>query len=106
MIYISFSYKSIYSFLFLLIRKLLLIFFLFFHNNFIYSQSNVFEFVKIPVNTKLSSLGGYNVSLSSDENNFFNLNPALLDNGRNKNISLNFIDYIANIYCNILYITY
>ena len=68
-----------------------------FYSNFIYSQSNVFEFVKIPVNSKLTSLGGYNVSLSSDENNFFNLNPALLDNGRNKNISLNFIDYIASI---------
>ena len=97
MIYISFSFKSIFSFLFFLIRNLSLIFFLFFYNNFIYSQSNVFEFVKIPVNSKLTSLGGYNVSLSSDENNFFNLNPALLDNGRNKNISLNFIDYIASI---------
>ena len=97
MIYISFSFKSIYSFLFFLIRNLSLIFFLFFCNNFIYSQSNIFEFVKIPVNSKLTSLGGYNVSLSSDENNFFNLNPALLDNGRNKNISLNFIDYIASI---------
>ena len=97
MIYISFSFKSIYFFLFFLIRNLSLIFFLFFYNNFIYSQSNVFEFVKIPVNSKLASLGGYNVSLSSGENNFFNFNPALLDNGRNKNISLNFIDYIASI---------
>ena len=97
MTYISFSFKSIHSFLFFLIRNHSLIFFLFFCNNFIYSQSNIFEFVKIPVNSKLTSLGGYNVSLSSDENNFFNLNPALLDNGRNKNISLNFIDYIASI---------
>ena len=78
-------------------KKFLLTIFLFFYSNFIQSQSNVFEFVKIPVNAKLSSLGGYNVSLSSDENNFFLNNPALLNDGQNKNISLNFIDYIANI---------
>ena len=78
-------------------NKFLLTIFLFFYSNFIQSQSNVFEFVKIPVNAKLSSLGGYNVSLSSDENNFFLNNPALLNDGQNKNISLNFIDYIANI---------
>jgi len=97
MIYINFSFKSNHSFLVLFIKNFSLILFLFFYSNFIYSQSSVFEFVKIPINAKLSSLGGYNVSLSSNENNFFILNPALLHNGKNKNISLNFIDYIANI---------
>ena len=78
-------------------KKYFIYFFLYLINFSIYSQNNSFDFLNIPVDAKLTALGGYNITLSSINNNFFYNNPATIKNGKNKNISVNFLDYIANI---------
>jgi len=78
-------------------KKNLFYFSLVFINYPIYGQNNSFDFLNIPVNSKLAALGGYNITLSTENNNFFYNNPALIKNGRIKGISVNFLDYLADI---------
>ena len=86
-------------------KKFFLNFYLFIFSNIIYGQNNSFEFLKIPVDAKLNALGGYNITLSSENNNFFYNNPATIKNGKNKTISASFLNYLANIKgTNIYYI--
>ncbi|MBO5951109.1 MAG: type IX secretion system protein PorQ [Bacteroidaceae bacterium] len=60
------------------------------------SQKTAFEFLKIPISSKSSSLGGNVVSVTDPDPAMASSNPALLDNIEQTSISLNFMNYIAN----------
>ena len=72
-----------------------ILFFLFVINFEIYSQSENLEFLNISENSKIRGIGGDNVSLIKNQSYFFS-NPALLSHS-NKNISLNYLNYILDI---------
>jgi len=61
-----------------------------------------FEFLNVPVDTRLSSLGGVNVSLSDwDVNSFFS-NPASLNDEMNGQLSFRHSFYYAGVHLNSL----
>lgn len=59
--------------------------------------SSVFQFLNLPVSSRLAALGGTNVSLRDDDLNFAFQNPALLTENTHNNISLNYALYLADI---------
>jgi hypothetical protein len=65
-----------------------------------YSQTggdNIYEFLNLTHSGLVSSLGGTNVSLQSNDLNLAYHNPALLDYGMNKSLALNYVNYFAGI---------
>jgi hypothetical protein len=58
---------------------------------------NVYEFLNLTHSGLVASLGGSNVSLSQSNLNLSWHNPALLDSGMNKCLSLNYVNYFAGI---------
>ena len=60
------------------------------------TQQAAFEFLKIPMSSKSSSLGGNVVSLKDSDPTLAYSNPALLDNIEQRSVGLNFMNYIAN----------
>lgn len=61
-----------------------------------------FEFLNLPVDTRLSALGGVNVSLSNWDINSFFRNPATLNTEMNGQVSFNHAFYYADIHLNQL----
>ncbi len=59
--------------------------------------SSVFQFLNLPVSSRLAAMGGTNVSLRDDDLNFAFQNPALLTENTHNNISLNYALYLADI---------
>lgn len=76
---------------------LLTIFFLSAISCFPQAGSSVFQFLNLPVSSRLAALGGTNVSLRDDDINFAFQNPALLTPNTHNNISLNYALYLADI---------
>ena len=60
-----------------------------------FSQSS-FEFLTINENAKIKALGGNNVSLTKNQNYYLS-NPSFLFYSKNQNISINHMNYIADI---------
>jgi hypothetical protein len=58
---------------------------------------NVYEFLNLTHSGLVSSLGGYNVSLNSDNLNLAFFNPALLNENMNKSMVLDYVNYFAGI---------
>jgi hypothetical protein len=58
---------------------------------------NVYEFLNLTHSGLISSLGGSNVSLNTENLNLAYHNPALLDSEMNKNAVLNYVNYFAGV---------
>ena len=66
---------------------------------FAYSQAGtgVYQFLDLPVSSRLAALGSVNVSLHDNDINFAFQNPALLTSETNNVIGLNMANYLADI---------
>ncbi len=66
---------------------------------FAFSQAGtgVYQFLDLPVSSRLAALGSINVSLHDDDINFAFQNPALLTSETNNMIGLNMASYLADI---------
>jgi len=64
-----------------------------------YSQAGtgVYQFLELPVSSRLAALGSVNVSLHDNDINFAFQNPALLTSETNNVIGLNMANYLADI---------
>jgi hypothetical protein len=58
---------------------------------------NVYEFLNLTHSGLVSSLGGTNVSVLTNDLNLAYHNPALLNKGMDKNLALNYVNYFAGI---------
>lgn len=58
---------------------------------------HVFSFLNLTTSARVTSLGGSNVSLNDNNLNLAYENPALLNDGLNNNLALNYVNYIADI---------
>ena len=58
---------------------------------------NTYEFLNLSTFSHVSSLGGMNVSLNSENPSYSLYNPALLGSMNNRNLALNYSNYIAGI---------
>lgn len=58
---------------------------------------NTYEFLNLSTNALVSSLGGMNVSLVSNDPSLAYYNPALLNSDVSGNISLNYTNYLSGI---------
>ncbi len=58
---------------------------------------NVYEFLNLTHSGLISSLGGSNVSLNTDNLNLAYHNPAILQPAMNNNVALNYVNYLAGI---------
>ncbi|WP_052315333.1 type IX secretion system protein PorQ [Emticicia oligotrophica] len=59
------------------------------------NAQNSFSFLNIPTHARVNGLGGINVSLASQDINFINSNPALLDSSLKGQIGLTYSPYLA-----------
>jgi hypothetical protein len=70
---------------------------------FFYFQSHaqagygVYQFLNLPVSSRMAAMGGTNVSLQDNDLNFAFQNPALLSNETSNIIGLNMANYLADI---------
>jgi hypothetical protein len=58
---------------------------------------NIYEFLNLTHSGLVTSLGGTNVSLKVNNLNLAYHNPALLNEGMNKSLALNYVNYFAGI---------
>jgi hypothetical protein len=58
---------------------------------------NIYEFLNLTHSGLVTSLGGTNVSLQGNNLNLVYHNPALLNEGMNKSLALNYVNYFAGI---------
>jgi len=58
---------------------------------------NIYEFLNLTHSGLVTSLGGTNVSLHGNNLNLAYHNPALLNEGMNKSLALNYVNYFAGI---------
>ena len=65
---------------------------------------NTYEFLNLPSSTRIASAGGNNVSNYDNDINFVLTNPGLLRPEMNKQLSLNYINYLSDI--NFGYVSY
>ncbi len=61
------------------------------------AKQGVFQFLDLPVSSRMAALGGKNVSLSDNDINFSLLNPSLLNENTHNMIGLNMANYLADI---------
>ena len=59
--------------------------------------TGVYQFLDLPVSSRLAALGSVNVSLRDDDINFAFQNPALLTSETNNMMGLNMASYLADI---------
>lgn len=59
--------------------------------------TGVYQFLDLPVSSRLAALGSLNVSLRDNDINFAFGNPALLTSETNNTVGLNMANYLANI---------
>ncbi|MEI6754636.1 MAG: type IX secretion system protein PorQ [Paludibacter sp.] len=59
--------------------------------------TGVYQFLDLPVSSRLAALGSYNVSLRDNDINFGFVNPALLTSETNNTLGLNMAFYLADI---------
>ena len=65
----------------------------------VFSQAGtgVYQFLDLPVSSRLAALGSKNISLNDNDINFAFQNPALLTAGTNNVIGINIANYLADI---------
>jgi hypothetical protein len=63
----------------------------------LHAGNGVFQFLDLPVSSRMAALGGKNVSVSDHDINFALLNPALLTDKSDNMIGLNMANYLADI---------
>jgi hypothetical protein len=83
-----------------LMRKLLLIAFLLSFCLPLISQmggSHTYQFLSLPVSSRIAALGGNNVSHYENDINFAYQNPGLLRKGMSDKVMLNYINYLKDI---------
>lgn len=80
-------------------NKLLIISLLLFNAVSAFSQAGVgvYRFLDLPVSSRISAVGGYNVSLRDNDLNFAFLNPSLLTAETHGVLGLNYSKYLADI---------
>jgi len=61
------------------------------------SNETVYKFLNLPNSAEVAALGGTNISLQNKDVNLIYQNPALLSGSVNKNIGINYTNYIGNI---------
>lgn len=61
------------------------------------AADGVFQFLDLPVSSRMAALGGKNISLSESDINFAFVNPALLNKTADNMIGLNMTNYLADI---------
>lgn len=59
--------------------------------------NGVFQFLDLPVSSRMAALGGKHVSMTDPDINFALLNPALLNKNTDNMIGLNMANYLADI---------
>lgn len=62
-----------------------------------YAGNGVFQFLDLPVSSRMAALGGKHVSMADPDINFALLNPALLNKNTDNVIGLNMANYLADI---------
>jgi hypothetical protein len=62
-----------------------------------YSGNGVFQFLDLPVSSRMAALGGKHVSMADPDINFALLNPALLSKQTDNMIGLNMANYLADV---------
>jgi hypothetical protein len=90
-----------------MLRKIVFILLLILTTKIVFSQmggSSTYEFLNLPSNTRIATMGGNNVSNYDNDLNFSLTNPALLRHTMDKQVSLNYINYVSDI--NLGYVTY
>lgn len=69
--------------------------------SFVYSfsqaGSSVYQFLDLPVSSRLAALGGTNISLRDNDINFAFQNPSLLTSETHNTLSLNMANYLSDI---------
>jgi len=64
----------------------------------------VYKFLNLPNSSSVSALGGTNISVQNKDVNMIYQNPALLSGSVNKNIGINYTNYISDIgYGSVVY---
>jgi hypothetical protein len=65
----------------------------------VYPQAGqgIYQFLDLPVSSRMAALGSANVSLSDNDINFAFQNPSLLSAETNNMIGLNMANYLADI---------
>jgi hypothetical protein len=58
---------------------------------------NVYDFLSIPNAARVTSLGGEQISIFDDDLNFVYQNPSLLNGSMSDNLTMSYIDYLADI---------
>ncbi len=66
--------------------------------------NNTFEFLNLPGSTRIATLGGNNISHYDNDLNFVLTNPALLKPDMDKQLAINYINYLSDI--NFGYVSY
>lgn len=66
--------------------------------------ANTFEFLNLPGNSRVATMGGVNVSNYDNDVNFVMSNPALLGAGMNQQLAVNYVNFLSDI--NFGYATY
>ncbi len=61
------------------------------------SNETVYKFMNLPNSAEVAALGGTNVSLQNRDVNLIYQNPALLSGSVNRNIGINYTNYISDI---------
>ena len=74
-----------------------IVFILLVHIQQLYAAGGVFQFLDLPVSSRMAALGGKNVSVSDHDINFALLNPALLTGKTDNMIGLNMANYLADV---------
>jgi hypothetical protein len=74
-----------------------IVFILLVHMQQLYAAGGVFQFLDLPVSSRMAALGGKNVSVSDHDINFALLNPALLTGKTDNMIGLNMANYLADV---------
>lgn len=65
--------------------------------HFLQAQTGVFQFLDLPVSSRMAALGAKNVSIADHDINFSLLNPALLSEQADNTIGLNMANYLADV---------
>ena len=65
----------------------------------LFSQAGygVYQFLELPVSSRMAAIGGANISLRDNDLNFGFMNPALLTENTNNVVGLNVANYLADI---------
>jgi hypothetical protein len=65
---------------------------------------NIWDFLNVPVSARATSLGGQQISIYDDDLNFVYNNPSLLNGSMSNQLSISYVDYLADLRYD--YVTY